>query len=399
MVGSNDGLPSPVEEVISSPYDGAVASTYAHVTPSVLRWARESIGMETHEVAGELGLHTWQIETAEKGIELLTLRQAERLAKLYDRPLATLFMPEPPDEDPPETQFRRLPGAPALPWPAAMHKLARRIRERQYAAVELMDLLDDETSWGRVAERFRGQSPGALAATARELLGISVDEQTSWSDSSGYLPLRSWVDAIERLGILVMQDGSMTPEEMRGFAAFHDQAPAIVANTKDDPRARTFTVVHELGHLAWAASGARGPGDEAWCNRFAGEVLMPESEFSEAFARLRLPPDARVTSLALLFGVTPLAAAVRIASLGLLPSAAGQDLVESIRSRPAPERSPGGNFYLNKVSWLGPAFIRLVLEAVDEQALTLSNAAGLLGVKVSQFDRLRTTVETRTAMG
>ncbi len=388
-----------MEREVCSPYDAAVPSTYAYLTPSVLRWARESIGLETHEVARELGVHTWQIETAEQGIELLTLRQAERLAKLYDRPLATLFMPEPPDEDPPETQFRRLPGAPDLPWPAAMHKLARRIRERQEAAIELMDLLGDETPWRRVAAQFHGQRPGALAAVARELLAISVDEQTSWSDSSGYLPLRSWVDAIERLGVLVMQDGSMTPEEMRGFAAFHELAPAIVANTKDDPRARAFTVIHEFGHLAWAVSGARGAGDETWCNQFAGEVLMPEPEFSEAFAGLRLPPDARVPSLALLFGVTPLAAAVRIASLGLLPAETRDALVDSIRSRPAPQRRPGGNFYLNKVAWLGPAFIRLVLEAVDEQAVTLSNAAGLLGVKVSQFDTLRTTVETHAAMG
>jgi hypothetical protein len=82
-----------------------------------------------------------------------------------------------------------------------------------------------------------------------------------------------------------------------------------------------------------------------------------------------------------------------------LPAETRDALVDSIRSRPAPQRRPGGNFYLNKVAWLGPAFIRLVLEAVDEQAVTLSNAAGLLGVKVSQFDTLRTTVETRAAMG
>jgi hypothetical protein len=44
---------------------------------------------------------------------------------LYGRPLAALFLPEPPEEAPQEAQFRRLPGAPAPPWPPAMHLLAR----------------------------------------------------------------------------------------------------------------------------------------------------------------------------------------------------------------------------------------------------------------------------------
>jgi Zn-dependent peptidase ImmA (M78 family) len=281
-----------------------------------------------------------------------------------------------------------------------MHKLARRIRARQEAAAELIELLEDNTPWRRSAGRFRGVEPGRLATIARDLLAITVKQQMTWQDPSGYKPLRSWVDAVEALGILVMQDGHMPPETMRGFASPHERAPAIVINTKDNPRARVFTAIHELGHLAWALSGAPGAGSEAWCNQFAGDVLMPASDFRAQFlAAGALERQARVHRLALLFGVTPFAAAVRIARLGLLPGDAGNHLVDEIKGRPAPAHDPGGNFYLNKVAWLGPTFIRLVLEAVDEQAVTLSNAAGLLGAKVSQFDRLRQTVDSRAGSG
>ena len=52
------------------------------------------------------------------------------------------FLPVPPEEETPEAQFRRLPGAPPPPWPPAMNLLARRVRERQEDAVELYELLD-----------------------------------------------------------------------------------------------------------------------------------------------------------------------------------------------------------------------------------------------------------------
>ena len=46
---------------------------------------------------------------------------------------------------------------------------------------------------------------------------------------------------------------------------------------------------------------------------------------------------------------------------------------------------------------LGPGFIRLVLGAAEANAVPLSNAAGLLGVKVNNFGRLRETIESRAA--
>jgi hypothetical protein len=43
----------------------------------------------------------------EGGGDLLTMRQAESAAAVYERPLAALFLPNPPPEEPQEVQFRR----------------------------------------------------------------------------------------------------------------------------------------------------------------------------------------------------------------------------------------------------------------------------------------------------
>jgi hypothetical protein len=118
-------------------WEDEAVTTLAHVTPAVLRWARESIGYEVDEAARRIGVRPEKLEGAEAGDLMLTLRQAEKAADVYDRPLAALFLCEPPREEPQEAQFRRLPGAPAPPWPPEMQTLARRVQSRQETAVEL----------------------------------------------------------------------------------------------------------------------------------------------------------------------------------------------------------------------------------------------------------------------
>ncbi|MEJ7826119.1 MAG: XRE family transcriptional regulator [Solirubrobacteraceae bacterium] len=373
--------------------------TLAYVTPEVLVWARESAGYSVADAATAVSLSWSELEMVEGGHNLLTLRQAERLAKLYGRPLATFFLVAPPPEEPQETQFRRLPGAPAPPWPAEMRLLARRIRGRQDAAIELYEALDEPPPWIASARGFIARDRTSLPGLARDVLGVGREEQATWSDN--YAPLRGWTDAVEAHGILVMQDGSMPVEDMRGFASIDSAVPVVVANTKDDPRARAFTVIHEFGHLVLVANGV--PPDrhtERWCNEFAGEMLMPSDWLAEAFRESAAPSLlGRIEQVARTFSVTPLAAAVRVHASGLVAARDGDDVINEIRSRawqPAPARS-GGDYYLNQIAGLGPRFIHLVFSALDGQAVTYPVASTLLaGVKVNHFERLRDQLARRT---
>ena len=262
------------------------------------------------------------------------------------------------------------------------------------------ETLDEEAPWTSAAEELT-VAGRALPEIARHVLGIGFDEQTSWRDQSGYTALRHWTDAVESLGVLVLQDGSMTVDTMRGFAAPHTQVPAIVANTQDDPRARAFTIVHELGHLYLAALGERvGPETEPWCDDFAGEVLMPRGWMENVLAGLRgRAPLATIDGLALAFGVTPLAAAVRVAKAGIWDQTAVDDVIEEIRSREPRDRSSGGDYYRTQIGRLSPAFIRLVFTALDAQALTYPAASSLLGgLKVSNFEKLRGYLDERSGI-
>jgi Zn-dependent peptidase ImmA (M78 family) len=378
-----------------------VTLTLAHVTPEVLRWARESVGYDVGDAAARIKLKPEQLELAERGEKKLTLRQAERAADVYERPLAVFFLPEPPHEDPQEAQFRRLPGAPAPPWPSEMNLLARRVRDRQEAAAELHDSLDQEPPWVEVASDLASVGR-ALPEFARHRLGVSFDEQRAWNDPAGYRGLRAWVDAVENLGVLVMQDGSMPVEMMRGFAAPHPSVPLIVVNTQDDPRARAFTIIHEFAHLNLAAIGQKDWADtEARCNSFAGEVLMPRDTVQEVLHELHgREPLETIDKVALRFGVTPNAAAVRVAMYELWPQAAIDAVIEAIGKRPHHERGAGGDYYWTEITRFGPSYIRLVFNALEGQAITYPAASSLLdGIKVSNFEKLRGYLSRRAEQG
>jgi Zn-dependent peptidase ImmA (M78 family) len=352
------------------------------------------------EAARRIGVRWHQLEAAEEGVDLLTLRQAEKAAEAYERPLAELFLPEPPEEEPQEAQFRRLPGAPEPPWPPEMVLLNRRVRERQDAATQLYETLEEPPPWTQAVTRFRAADPRGLPALVRDVLGITVDEQRKWED--GWAALRAWRESVEALGVLVQQDGSMSLDDMRGFASVHPFVPAIVVNTKDDPRARAFTIVHELGHLLLDAHGVEvGRQTERWCNEFAGEVLMPVAAFGTAFStsagRSLLE---RVEYVARVFRVTPLAASVRIARAALVPQGDIDAVIAEIRGRGQAQGGvTGGNYYRNTIANLGPRYVRLVLTALDNQTVTYPTASTLLGgVRVNNLEKLRDQLERRSEL-
>jgi Zn-dependent peptidase ImmA (M78 family)/transcriptional regulator with XRE-family HTH domain len=376
--------------------------TRAYVTPDALRWARETSGLTLEDAAQRADVAIEAVAAAEAGEDYLTFRQAERLADAYERPVAALFAPSVPHEDPPEAEFRRLPGAPPPPWPPELRQFIRRVREHQAEAADLLELLDEQPEWRQADIQYRGD-PERFAGDVRTWLGVGLDVQRGWhreSDYTIYTPLRGWVDAVEARGILVMQNGAVASEIMRGFAATHPDVPVIVANTNDDPRARAFTVVHELGHLLRARAGrATVPDDEEWCNVFASNLLMPEQAFVNDFTAL-LQHDLlpAIDKLAEVYGVTPDAAAVRVGRLRIVE----YDEIEDVRRRIAERhdktvRRKGGEYYRNQVARLGPSFIQLVFAALDAQVLAYTEASSYLGVKVNNFGKLRKRLGDRGA--
>jgi transcriptional regulator with XRE-family HTH domain len=107
------------------------------VEPRILVWTRESMGMNTAEVAKRFNLSENTIRKWESGQKKPTIAQIKKLARIYKRPLAAFFLPEPPEEPPFPGDFRTLPQERRNPFSSKTRLAIRQARRLQSLAIEL----------------------------------------------------------------------------------------------------------------------------------------------------------------------------------------------------------------------------------------------------------------------
>ncbi len=359
------------------------------VKPELLRWARESIGLDVSAAAHKLGIDEAKLLACEEGRDRLTMAKLERAADVvYRRPLAVFFLPAPPEEFQVVKDFRRLPGAPSAPSPELTVEL-RKAGARRAIALEMLDEL------GEAAPNFdlrasRKEAAQAAAARVRAALGISVEEQLDWRDA--YVAYRTWRAAVEEHGVLVFQITGVPVNQTRGFSTFYEELPVIAVNGKDAPTARCFTLMHELGHLLrrggsvcnWSERDA----EEVWCNRFAGELLVPSEALRAEVVDLIHHdewPDPVLTRLSRRFGVSPEVIVRRLVTI----RRATQDFYQRWRDERGDESPPagGGPVPVSKrvVAHAGSTFVSLVLSAYHADRITASTLSNYLGAKLKHL--------------
>ena len=379
-----------------------MASQSVPITGSVLSWAREEAGLSVDGLAEKLSvapadIALWESEEAEpsKG-------QVTKLADALRRPTAVFFLPSVPLSASVSPRLRSAPGLGGKPLQSGDLRVIRRAQRRQAML-----------SW---CIRDRGDPPvdiprheidtDALVAgqDARQRSGIAVGEQLDWdSDRTAF---RSWRAVLERFGIFVEQS-SLGRGGIRGFSTWDEYAPLIVVNSAYVPAARSFTLMHEFGHLLNRGDAACqdfvGSLDddrvaERWCERFAAAYLVPTEALHEVAGRTgvtRSAPAARpkeVRQIANRFRVSGRAMAIRLTDAGL----GTRDLysVYSNRSKlrdwnPQSKRSGGGEPKIQKRRReLGVRTLRTMLEAMDSGRLNLRDATDYLGLSPNEIDDL-----------
>ena len=307
-------------------------STPALVNPTVLTWARQESGYPPEPVAKRLNVKPERLLAWERGELKPTVRQAQDLAKFYRRPFGVFFLPQPPALPPLAAEYRRLPGVrPGVESPE--FRLALRVMsQRREVALELSEELGVRVEdFGFTAHL--SETTAAVGARLREALGITADEQLGWT--SDWQAWRRWREAVETAGVLVFQFPKVSLAQARGVTLFKFPLPAIGINSKESsPGARSFTLLHELTHLALAlgneerAAIGETRDDAGWLEveRFAEEAasaaLIPSEMLSAFLRKMDVSPDewdiTLMRSLASKFNTTPLAMATRLRVAGTL---------------------------------------------------------------------------------
>ena len=158
------------------------ASIPALVNPPLLVWAREQSGFAPQQVARKLGLSSpTRLDAWEKGDRKPTIRQAQKLAAIYRRPLGLFYLPMPPALPPLATKYRRLSGVRPGSESPELRLALRQMSHRREIAVELVPELGQRQEPFALEAKL-GENPELVGAHLRSALGIAVASQVEWAN-------------------------------------------------------------------------------------------------------------------------------------------------------------------------------------------------------------------------
>lgn len=373
----------------------------ALITPAVLVWAREQRGIPPEVAAQKIGISLEKLIACETGNDHLSIPQLRAAADLYKRSMAVFYLKEVPAPVRAKVaDFRRLPDTDAQPS-AALRLEMRRIREKQQAAVSLAEY-GPPHDWSFLGMVDANENADTVAANVRKMLGISEKAHEQWRDE--YQAFRAWRAGLEALGVLVFQVGGIEVEEMRGFSISQKPYPVIAVNSKDLPRARIFSLIHEFAHLLLNRSGlcnlkevhsSPDQSVETFCNYVAGSALLPSGalrsqETVRVHGRSAIWADPELSKISNHFKVSQHVVLRRLLTLSLTTEAFYQEKCAEWQMRtPHKAEGGGGESGVEKVlRTQGRNYVRLILGALQSEAITAVNVSEYLDMKLKHLSAL-----------
>lgn len=386
------------------------------VAPEVIAWARTSSGYEEKGAASRLGVSAGMLDNWESGRSRPTIKQLRKAAKLYKRPLAVLLLPEPPEDFDALHDFRRPSDETQQLSPRLISEFRRAISQRE-VLLELADVAPEV-----VPDREFGLSlsldvpPEEAGKRIREYFGFQGEKLGGKPDPRS--ALNTWTTAIEDQGVVVIQSSRVLLQEMRGFSIAEWPFPVIGLNGADSPRGKSFTLLHEIAHLALKAGGlcdlhesrsSRQLEDktEHYCNRTAAAALMPENQVNavKAIQQANESTDWSLEELSEIssrFAVSSEALLLRLITL----KKANWDLYWALkpqfdkgyeeareRARIQQRAKAGGpSYYVIKVRDIGNSYAATVLDAFHSRSISSLDVANYLEIKFDQLPKLEKVV-------
>lgn len=277
---------------------GMAEKIRAKINPDILVWARLTAGYHQEEAAKKIAISLVRLQKWESGIEHPTLRQLRTIGNVYKRPTALFYKSVAPSLPPQLPDFRLVYDSEQEYTPQLLFEI-RRAFARRDVAIELATQLGENIPSFDLGATLN-DSPKQVADALRSLINIPVGVQISWKDH--YEALRTWINAIEAMGVLVFHVNNVEVEHMRGFSVGQHPFPIVAINGKDSPRGRIFTLFHELTHIILHHTGVcnlyekeDSPHNEleVFCNQVAGELLVPtEALLNHELVASRYSADA-----------------------------------------------------------------------------------------------------------
>lgn len=365
--------------------------------PKVLKWARKSAGLHTVEVAKKMKKPERTIVAWEQGEASPTYVQLETLAyKVYKRPLAIFFFPEPPEEETPAQSLRTLPEHEIETMSYHMRYLLKKARAMQINLAELnFGINPAKRNIVREVHFDPDDSVSTMVGKVRDYLKIDLDTQFGWSNADE--ALKAWRHSLETKGLFIFKE-AFKDDNFSGFCYHDTEFPLIYINNSQSKTRQIFSIFHELAHLLLGTGGVDARRDtfikglagkdrkiEVLCNRFAGAFLAPDSDFDDRIVSDTVS-DTLIFSLAERYKVSREVILRKFLDRRMIDSAYYSNAVESwgvgeqFRSS-----GSGGDYYATKGVYLGGRYLELVFGCYYRKRIDRNQLAGYLDVKVKHI--------------
>ena len=385
-----------------------------HLTPAVLKWARERAGYTAKEAAKlmrEKSVTAEFILACEQGEEMMTYPQLEKLAvQVYKRPPLVFFLPQPPQEEMAEENFRTLPQAAKKALPPNIRYMLRRGIYFKYCLNKLYggkNPAEKKIFAAMPAQKHANIAAMAtLAAKTRAHLGIATDEQKGWKSTNE--ALQQWRNKITDCGIFVFKE-PFKDSDYSGFCLHDETFPIIYLNSQMPKQRQIFTIFHELGHILLGTGGVDfrdtahplGDNTEQACNRFAADFLVPSDDFERLHGGKT--DDDTIKMLARKYKVSKEVILRKFVDQGLINAAQYKGRLERLSARgkatvskkqlgesasPPAKSAARQSSSGVKMDYLGEKYIRLVLSKQQQAKISNAEAADYLDVKEYDIDNL-----------
>jgi Zn-dependent peptidase ImmA (M78 family)/transcriptional regulator with XRE-family HTH domain len=363
-----------------------MANIELNINPEILQWARVEAGYDIPEIANKLSISFDRYNNWEKEGKNVPLGKLKHLADCFKRQLAVFFLPYVPESISKPNDYRILKPAES--------KLSKEVlmvlRDVTYFCEISRDIKGDaywneRYNWLAEIDRNK-QDLSGLAGWLREKLNINIESQLSWG--SIYEAYRIWRQSVEsQLGVLVLQF-PMPLKEIQGFCLTKTYPYAIVINSRLPYSNRIFTLFHELAHLINHHSGiclieniTQKQTEEWACNSFAGNFLIPDTaiittnelQYIQLYAnKMKVSREAYLR---------------RLKENNSIPDDQFFHLLEQIKKTYPKEKAKKEIRIKREVisrASRGETFYNLILDAVNQNKISYTEASGMLGLKINR---------------
>jgi Zn-dependent peptidase ImmA (M78 family) len=387
------------------------------VNPEILRWARETAGLDLDEAAEKIDLGAARGVEGSQRLAAMEAGEVEptrpllvRMAKQYRRPLLTFYLAASPQKGDRGQDFRTLSEGTSSEDEAVLDVLLRDLSTRQALIRAALEDAEERSPLAWVGSVSISVGVAETVGKIQSLLDFSVAGfRRARSSEDAFRLLRERVESAGAFVLLASNLGShhtsLGTDVFRGLAIADPIAPFIVVNDQDSRAAWSFTLLHEFTHLLLGSSGVSGGGFdrtiERFCNDVASELLLPAAEMREMQLQLGASDTAierEISRFASERNLSRTMVAYRLYVQGRITGEQWTRLTRAFlrqwmeireRQREAESNSESGpSYYTVRRQRLGQALLSTTSRLMSAGALTTVKASQVLGVKPNNVQPL-----------